>query len=273
MDLPFIETILQPSSRDALPLPRPGDAYLAGGTWLFSEPQPLLRRLVDLAAFGWPALTLTPEGGLEIATTCRFAELESFAAPPGWQAAALFGLCGNALWGSFKIRNTATVGGNLCLALPAGPMAALMTSLDGECLIWTPDGSERRLPAATFVTDAGCTALQPGELLRSVRLPEAALRRRFAFRQASLTRFGRSAALLVGTLDANTGCMSLTVTAAVRAPARLDFDTVPNAESLASALSSVLTDNALHDDVHGAPDWKRHMARRLAEEIRQELAA
>lgn len=272
MDLPFIETILQPASRDALPLRQPGDAYLAGGTWLFSEPQPSLRRLVDLAAFGWPALTLPPEGGLEIAATCRFAELESFAAPPGWQVAGLFGLCGSALWGSFKIRNAATVGGNLCLALPAGPMAALMTALDGECLIWTPDGGERRLPASAFVTGAGCTALQPGELLRSVKLPEAALRRRFAFRQASLTRFGRSAALLVGTLDA-AGCMGLTVTAAIRAPARLDFDAVPSAESLAGALSAVLTDDALHDDVHGAPDWKRHMACRLAEEIRQELAA
>ena len=35
---------------------RPGDAWLAGGTWLFSEPQPDVRRLLDLAAFGWTPL-------------------------------------------------------------------------------------------------------------------------------------------------------------------------------------------------------------------------
>ena len=30
---------------------REGDSWLAGGTWLFSEPQPRLRRLVDLQGF------------------------------------------------------------------------------------------------------------------------------------------------------------------------------------------------------------------------------
>ena len=34
----------------------PGDAWLGGGTWLFSEPQPEITRLIDLTAFGWPAL-------------------------------------------------------------------------------------------------------------------------------------------------------------------------------------------------------------------------
>ena len=273
LDLHNVETILRPASRAELPEPHPGDAYLAGGTWLFSEPQADLRRLVDLGSFGWPALGILPAGGLEIAATCRFAELEGFDAPPDWRAAGLFALCGNALWGSFKIRHMATVGGNLCLALPAAPMAALMTALDGECLIWTPDGDERRLPAAAFVTDAGRNALRPGELLRAIRLPAEALRRVAAFRQASLTRFGRSAALLIGTRDPRHGGIGLTITAAVRAPIRLDFQDVPSARTLSDALSSVLTDAVLHDDPHGAPDWKRAMACRLAEEIRQELHA
>ena len=44
----------------------PGDAWLGGGTWLFSEPQPGLRRLLDLRGFGWVPLTES-RGGLEIA--------------------------------------------------------------------------------------------------------------------------------------------------------------------------------------------------------------
>ena len=230
-----------------------------------------MRRLVDLEALGWPALTLPPEGGLEIAATCRLAELEAFRAPAGWRAATLFRPCGSALWGSFKIRHAATVGGNLCLALPAAPMAALLAALHGDCVIWTPAGGERRLAAARFITDAGSNALAPGELLRAIRVPEAALRRRCAFRQASLTRFGRSAALVIGTRDVEDGCIRLTITAAVRRPICLKFEAALSAEALSTRLSEVLTDDRLHDDVHGAPDWKRHMACRLAEEIRREL--
>jgi hypothetical protein len=35
---------------------REGDSWLAGGTWLFSEPQPHLRRLLDLQGFYWVPL-------------------------------------------------------------------------------------------------------------------------------------------------------------------------------------------------------------------------
>src|SRR3954467_7593757 len=37
----------------------PGDAWLGGGTWLFSQEQPEVRRLLDLRAFGWPPFTTT----------------------------------------------------------------------------------------------------------------------------------------------------------------------------------------------------------------------
>ena len=37
---------------------RDGDSWLAGGTWLFSEPQPHLRRLLDLTAVGWEPLVV-----------------------------------------------------------------------------------------------------------------------------------------------------------------------------------------------------------------------
>ena len=35
-----------------------GDSWLAGGTWLFSEPQPHLRRLLDLQGFSWEPLVV-----------------------------------------------------------------------------------------------------------------------------------------------------------------------------------------------------------------------
>src|SRR6202046_266815 len=67
-----------PAPPPAAPAPdagwRDGDAWLGGGTWLFSQPQPRLRRLLDLHAFGWPPLTET-EDGLSIAASCTLAQL------------------------------------------------------------------------------------------------------------------------------------------------------------------------------------------------------
>ena len=59
MDLNTIAEVARPGTREQLPVWTAGDAWLAGGTWLFSEPQVHLRRLVDLANLGWPALTVT----------------------------------------------------------------------------------------------------------------------------------------------------------------------------------------------------------------------
>ncbi len=271
MDLNTIAAVVGPRTRAELAGWKPGDGFLAGGTWLFSEPQPRLRRLVDLTRLAWPALQAN-ENGLQIAATCRIAELEACPLPNAWLAASLIPQCCHALLGSFKVLNVATVGGNLCLALPAGPMTALAAALDGTCTIWTHDGGERRVDALDFVLGDRRTALGDGEILRSVTLPAASLRRRAAFRQTSLTPGGRSAALLIGTAGQE-GDIALTITAATPRPVRLDFAALPSATALAQAIEASVTARALwFDDVHGAPDWRRHISLRLAEEIRCELA-
>jgi len=169
VDISGIDTVIQPAGRRDLPEPTAGDAFLAGGTWLFSEPQKQTRRLIDLTALDWPSIETTDKG-MAIGATCTFADLYACAAAP-----PLFAQCCRALWGSFKIWNTATVGGNLCLALPASPMAALAVALDGTCTIWRPDGTDRTVAAAEFVTGAGRTCLAQGEILRQLSLPAAAL--------------------------------------------------------------------------------------------------
>ncbi len=58
MDLNTITEVAHPRSRAQLPVWTAGDAWLAGGTWLFSEPQAHLRRLVDLTDLKWPALSV-----------------------------------------------------------------------------------------------------------------------------------------------------------------------------------------------------------------------
>jgi CO/xanthine dehydrogenase FAD-binding subunit len=270
MDLNTIKAVARPRARAELPAWGQGDAWLAGGTWLFSEPQPALDRLVDLAGLGWTPHAVTTDGGLSLAATCTIARLDRLEPPAAWTAAPLIGQCCRALLGSFKVWNTATIGGNLCLALPAGPVAALTVALDGVCAVWTPDGGERLVPAIRFVRGPRETALRDGEILRGIDLPEAALRRRTAFRRISLSPQGRSAALLIGTLDAD-GSAALTITASTRRPVRLDLPRPCGARDLRNAIAAAIDPGLWHEDVHGAPAWREHVTHLLAEEIRAEL--
>src|SRR5471030_600361 len=199
MDLNTITEIAHPQKRSQLPVWTAGDAWLAGGTWLFSEPQVHLTRLVDLTGLKWPALTIGANG-LSIAATCTVAQLDALACPPDWLASPLINQCCRSFLASFKIWKTATVGGNLCMSLPAGPMIALTAALEGVCTIWKADGSEQRVSVADFVTGNQQNVLASGDLLRQIDIPIAALKRRSAFRQISLTPVGRSAALLIGSI-------------------------------------------------------------------------
>jgi CO/xanthine dehydrogenase FAD-binding subunit len=269
MDLNTIKEVARPKTRAQLPVWTAGDAWLAGGTWLFSEAQSHLTRLIDLADLKWPALTIG-ESELTIAATCTVAQLDALACPPEWLAAPLINQCCRAYLASFKIWKTATVGGNLCMSLPAGPMISLTSALDGVCTIWKPDGSEQKLRVTDFVIGDGRNVLAPGELLRQVDIPIAALKRRSAFRQISLTPVGRSAALLIGSID-SAGGLTLTVTASTARPVQLSFAKHPQANELREALLHHIPDSLYHDDVHGKPAWRKHMTLRLAEQIRGEL--
>jgi CO/xanthine dehydrogenase FAD-binding subunit len=272
MDLNTINEVARPMARGDMPAWRAGDAFLGGGTFLFSEPQPQLSRLIDLAGLGWQPLRASDEG-LEIAATCTIAQLDAFAAPVEWIASPLIDQSCRAFLASFKIWNMATVGGNVCMSLPAGPMIALTAALDGVCLIWTGDGGERRVPVADFVTGPQRNVLAPGELLRSIELPVAALTKRTALRQASLSPLGRSAALLIGTSTPRGDDFTLTITASTPRPIKLTFETMPSSDTLRSRIEKTIPPEAYYDDVHGLPAWRRHMTLLFAEQIRAELAA
>ena len=271
MDLNTITEVARPNQRTELPDWRAGDAWLAGGTWLFSEPQPSVSRLIDIVDLGWPALQVT-EQGLRIAATCKIAELDGMTFPSNWTAAPLFNQCSRSFLASFKIWNMATVGGNICMALPAGPMISLTAALDGVCTIWNQDGNERRVAVVDFVLGPQRNALAPGELLRLIDLPMSALRQRTAFRQISLSPLGRSAALLIGTLSPDNGDFTLAVTASTPRPIRLAFPNVPPSTTLREKLEAQIPEQLYYNDVHGSPAWRRHMTLQFAEEIRSELA-
>ncbi|MDQ6753775.1 MAG: FAD binding domain-containing protein [Actinomycetota bacterium] len=291
---------------------REGDAWLAGGTVLFSYGSSVLTRLLDISSAGWAAVTVT-DGGIELAASATIAELYELPLRAGlagdgdrpgrdgdrpgdggslterWPALELVRQCCDSFVASFKIWNMSTVGGNICTGLPAGPMISLCVSLDGTATILAPEGGSRNVPMADLVTGDGRTGLLPGELLRSIFLPASALASRTAFRRLSLSNLGRSGVLLIGRLDAD-GTLVITVTAATKRPVQLRFGggaaagsragspggtspALPDAAALRAALAAAIPAELYHDDIHGLPEWRRDMTYRLAEEIRAQLLA
>jgi CO/xanthine dehydrogenase FAD-binding subunit len=271
MNLNTIVEVKRPTSADEVGPWKDSYAWLAGGTWLFSEPQVATDTLIDLDRLGWTPLTATP-AGLEIAATCRIADLHAFKGPADWRAVPLFHDCIDAFLMSFKIWNAATVGGNVCMSLPAGAMISLTAALDGVCTLWPRSGKPRKVAVVDFVTGNHQNVLQKGELLRSIHLPASALSKRYAMRQVSLTHVGRSAALIVATVGDNGRDFLLTVTAATPRPVHFRFPTTPSAAELRRAIDEKLPENGYFDDVHGSTAYKRHVTYYLAEQIRHELA-
>jgi CO/xanthine dehydrogenase FAD-binding subunit len=245
---------------------RPGEKLLAGGSWLYSEAQPETTGLVDLLGMGWPAITETPHA-LEIAATCTIAELSRLAPRDSWAALPLVWQCCTSLLGSFKVWNTATVGGNIALALPAGPMTALAATWDAVALIWRADGTDELVPVSEFVTGDQQTVLRHGDILRSISVPEDSLRSRTGFRRVSLSPQGRSGTL-VTTRQAPSGEITFTITAGTTRPRQFRFDEVPSEAALANSVSGI---DEWFTDAHGAADWRKAMSVLLAEELRREL--
>jgi CO/xanthine dehydrogenase FAD-binding subunit len=272
MNLNTIGEVKRPTSPDEIRQWQDGYAWLAGGTWLFSEPQIHTDTLIDLETLGWQSIASGPEG-IELAATCKIAELYAFEPPAAWMAGPLIGECCRAFLSSFKIWNEATIGGNVVMSLPAGPMISLTVALEATYVLFPRDGAPREVRAADFVTGNHANVLARGELLRSIHLPAAALTKSFAFRRSELTHLGRSSVLLIGTRSKPDGDLLLTVTAATIRPIQLAFDGTPTAGRLRDAIDAAIPASLYLDDVHGSPAHRRHLTYYYAEQIRQELAS
>ena len=249
MDLIEVQSVRVATTRDDLHF-APGELPLGGGTWLYSEPQAGVSGLVDLTALQWTPIEQT-DATLTVSATCTIRELAAHAASP------LFLQAANSLLASFKIWNVATVGGNICTALPAGPMTSLASALDATAVIWG-EGYDRREKVSEFVTGVRNTTLQAGEVLRAIEFPAEALRQRSAFRRIALSPLGRTGTLVIGR-ETPEGVV-LTVSGGTTHPW-----VIPPGGSL-----DVIDD--WYDDAHGSPDWREHMSRRFAREILDELA-
>jgi carbon-monoxide dehydrogenase medium subunit len=87
-----------------------------------------------------------------------------------------------------QVRNTATIGGNLCMASPAADSAPPLLVLDAQVVVRGADG-EDVVPLNRFFLGPGTTRLRPRDVLTEIRFPaltpgDAAKRTRLGLRTA-----------------------------------------------------------------------------------------
>lgn len=163
--------------------------YLAGGTDLLLFP-PECDYVVDISRAGIDNIARTPAGDLFVGAAVTLQDLAtnelatSFAGGALSRAAAH---CGNR-----PVRSTATIGGNLCNALPSADMAPVLLALDATCFVTDID-SQESLPLGDFFVGPHRTVLDD-RLLVGIALPADAGTRLCAARK--LTRSAEDIALV-----------------------------------------------------------------------------
>ncbi|MCR8726490.1 FAD binding domain-containing protein [Frigidibacter sp. ROC022] len=125
-------------------------------------------RLVALSAL--PGLTecRETESHVEIGAAVTHARIEDGDCPepiPGMLRHVAAGIAYRA------VRNRGTIGGSLCHADPAADWVTAMTALGATLLISGEAGTRREVPMRDFMQGAYRTALKPGEILTTVRIP------------------------------------------------------------------------------------------------------
>ncbi|AFZ24629.1 aerobic-type carbon monoxide dehydrogenase, middle subunit CoxM/CutM-like protein [Cylindrospermum stagnale PCC 7417] len=227
MDLPNIETYLNPDNLHNITNWGDDWAWLAGGTWLFSQAQPQLKTLVDIQPWDWSEIELS-EDNLIIGATCplikllEYPWLNEFTAVAGLKSAV------NALAASFKVINLATVGGNICLALSVGTLAPVMVALGASYEIWNLQGDARQVAAKDFQIGFKTTILQRGEIFRRVLIPVSNLKWQIDYQRFSIAATDSALAIVV--TASNHQQVRCVIAASVAAPRLLEFESLETAE-------------------------------------------
>lgn len=262
MDLDDVETYLRPRKLEEVKNWQDGWTWLAGGTWIFSEPQPQIKTLVDMQGLGWSELAANSLG-LTIGARCSMSRLVQFSYPETWTAvtalqSAVYELA------SFKVQNAATVSGNLCLALPASTFAPVMVMLEASYEILPLEGSPYWVSALDFQTGAKQTMLKPGEVLRKIWIPQANLEWRVNYRRICVATAGLAVSIVVAAYNPKTTEVRFGIGAAVPSPRLIKFAHVPATSELAEALDAQIPQTDFLEDETSAV-YRRHVTQVLME--------
>ncbi|HEY7880371.1 MAG TPA: xanthine dehydrogenase family protein subunit M [Streptosporangiaceae bacterium] len=169
------------------------------------------------------------------------------------------------------IRHRGTLGGSLAHADPAGDLPAVMLALDATLTARGP-GGERQITAADFFVDYLTSSLAPDEILTAIRIPKLGAGWGFRYEKfhrtaqawatvgvAALVRRANGSVAEARIGLTNMGTTPLRATAAENAAAGAEA----TRDALRAAAGRADEGTNPPADLHGAADYRRHLARVL----------
>ncbi len=169
------------------------------------------------------------------------------------------------------VRHRGTLGGSLAHGDPAGDLPAVVLALGGQMLASGP-GGDREISASDFFVDYLTTALGQDEVLTGVRVPK--LGSDWGYRYEKFHRTAQAWAIVgVAALArrsnghvaeariglTNMGAVPIRATAAEAAAAGAEASRA----ALSAAAAHAADGTEPPADLHGAPDYRRHLAQVL----------
>ena len=250
---------------EALGILARGGRVLAGGTDLYpgagtrlSGPVVDLARVADLAGLRLGA-------DLRIGAGTSWTTIAEAALPPPLRALQQAAR----QVGGRQVQNAGTIGGNLCNASPAADGVPPLLALGAGVELVSARGT-RRLPLQDFLLGPRRTALQPGELLAAVLIPEQGLRGRSAFvKLGARTHLVISIAMVAARVEVDAGrVVSAAVAVGACSPVAVRLPGVEAALVGASAADApgrvraedVVAALATIDDVRATAAYRREAA-------------
>ncbi|TMC43184.1 MAG: xanthine dehydrogenase family protein subunit M [Chloroflexi bacterium] len=261
----------------------PDDAVvMAGGTSLvILMKQDLIRpaRVIGLRRIGELRAIGTPEGNLSLGALATHGALAR-SQPVRAHAAALASTF--AAVATVRIREQATLGGNLAHADPAQDPPVTLLALDGVAVARSRFG-ERRIPLDALFADLFETSLEPGEILLRVELPPLPAGARATYQKflpRTLDDYATVSVAAVVATDASGVCTHARIALGGAGPVplrareaerslvghRLEDAAIRGAAALAAAATDPIA------DLRGSAAYKRAMAGVWTERALREVA-
>jgi carbon-monoxide dehydrogenase medium subunit len=171
--------------------------------------------------------------------------------------------------GDVQVRNKGTIGGSLAHSDPAGDWPAAVIALNAEIVV-TGKSGDRTISVNDFFVDLMTTALEPGEILREIRINKSAGSTGQAYVKMHHPASGFAVVGVAAnlTLDEKGACQTASIgitgvsSKAYRATAVESalVGNVINEQSTASAASHAADGIDINGDLFASEDYRQHLA-------------
>ncbi|HSF25381.1 MAG TPA: xanthine dehydrogenase family protein subunit M [Blastocatellia bacterium] len=184
--------------------------------------------------------------------------------------------------GDVQVRNKGTIGGSLAHADPAADWPAAIVALGAELAV-VGAGAERVIKADDFFVDMLTTALQPGEILREIRITASSVRFGQAYLKVPQPASGYAVVGVAVSLtrDASGLCQSAGVGVTGVASKAYRASAVENAlvgsaldhQAITAAAARATDGVSINGDLYASADYRKHLAQLYTERAIEAAAA